>query len=244
MTRTRSAGRAGVLLIPIALVLAACGGGNASGAPSSGASAAPGATSTTPADTAAPSTGEVLPSGLAIPSFDISELTAGLANVDSYRVSITIKGVEQYTGVVITKPVLSRDLTIGGTTRVVVIGNDAWVGANGQPLKAVPAAMASGIFAAFDPTLLVGAFSGAAWAQSAVNKGTEDKNGVGTTHYHIDSTTVAAGFSGLPAGATIDTWISDKGYLVALETTGFPNGDMSIQVTGVDDPANKIDRPS
>ena len=134
MTSTRMTGRAGALLIPIALVLAACGGGTGSGAPSGGASTAPGATSTAPVDTAVPSTGIILPSGLAIPSFDLSELTAGLANVDSYRVSITIKGVEQYKGVVITKPVLSRDLTIGGKTRVVVMGNDAWVGEEGQTL--------------------------------------------------------------------------------------------------------------
>jgi hypothetical protein len=243
MTRTRTAGRAGAFLIPIAIALAACGGGSASGGPSGGALTAPVATSTSPGETAAPSTGEVLPSGVAIPSFDLSQLTAGLANVDSYRVAITIGGKEQYSGVVVTKPVLSRDLTIGGTTRVVVIGNDAWVGTSGQPLKAVPAAMASGIFAAFDPTMLVGAFSGAEWAASSANKGTENKNGVDATHYRIDSTTLAAGFSGLPAGATIDTWISDQGFLVGLETTGFQGGDMSIQVTGIDDPANKVDRP-
>jgi hypothetical protein len=244
MTRSRITGRAGATLIPIAFVLAACGGGTASGAPSSGTSAAPVPPTTAPVDSAVPSSGIVLPSGLAIPSFDLSQLTAGLANVDSYRVSITIKGVEQYNGVVITNPTLSRDLTIGGKTRVVVIGNDAWVGESGQPLKAVPAAIATGIFANFDPTLLVGAFSGAEWAASSVNKGTEEKNGVSATHYRIDSTSLAAGFSGLPSGATIDTWISDQGFLVALETTGFPNGDMSIQVTGVDDPANKVDRPS
>ena len=96
----------------------------------------------------------------------------------------------------------------------------------------------------FDPTLLVGMFSGPGWAQSAVDKGTEDKNGVSATHYRIDGSTLAAGFSGLPANATIDTWISDEGLLVGLETTGFPGGDMSIQVTGIDDPANKVERPS
>ncbi len=243
MTFTRMTGRAGALLIPIALVLAACGGGTSSGAPSSGASTAPGV-STAPVDSALPSTGIVLPSGLAIPSFDLSELTAGLANVDSYRVVITVGGKEQYSGTVVTKPVLSRDLMINGTTHVVVIGNEAWVGASGQPLKAVPAAMATGIFAAFDPTMLVGAFSGAEWAASSANKGTETKNGINATHYRIDSSSVAAGFSGLPSGASIDTWISDQGFLVGLETAGFPSGDMSIQVTGVDDPANKVDRPS
>ena len=75
---------------------------------------------------------------------------------------ITIGGNEQYKGTVVTKPVLSRDLMINGDTHVVVIGDEAWVGQSGEPLKSVPAAMATGMFAAFDPTLLVGAFSGAA----------------------------------------------------------------------------------
>ena len=104
--------------------------------------------------------------------------------------------------------------------------------------------MAQGIFAAFDPTLLVGMFSGAQWAASSANKGTETKNGINATHYRIDSTTAGAGFSGLPSGAAIDTWISDEGFLVGLEASGFPGGDMSIQVSDVDDPANKVDRPS
>ena len=246
MTLVRTAGRAGALLIPIALVLAACGGSTASGAPTAtggtnGATAAP-APSTGAVETSAASDGG-FPS-FAIPSFDLSELTAGLANVDSYRVVISTGGKEQYSGTVVTKPVLSRDLLIGGETRVVVIGDEAWVGQSGQPLQPVPAAMATGIFAAFDPTLLVGAFSGPQWAASAANQGTESKNGVNATHYRIDGTTVATGFSGLPAGATIDSWVADEGYLVALETTGFPSGDLSIQVTGVDDPANKVERPS
>ena len=246
MTRFRVAGRAGVLLIPVALLLAACGGGTASGAPTasggaSGATAAP-STGTVPSQATGESPDASFP--FAIPSFDLSEITKGLANVDSYRVVITVGGKEQYSGTVVTKPVLSRDLLINGTTHVVVIGDEAWVGQSGQPLQAVPAAMASGIFAAFDPTLLVGAFSGAEWAASSANKGTENKNGVDATHYRIDSTTLASGFSGLPSGATIDTWVSDQGFLVGLETTGFPSGDMSIQVTGVDDPANKVERPA
>jgi hypothetical protein len=244
MTPFRVVGRAGVLFIPLALVLAACGGGTASGAPS-----ASGGTSGTTA-TPVPSTGAVetgAPEGslpFAIPSFDLSEITKGLANVDSYHVVITVGGKEQYSGTVVTKPVLSRDLLINGTTHVVVIGDEAWVGQGEEPLQAVPAAMATGIFAALDPTLLVGAFSGPEWAASSANKGTESKNGVDATHYRIDSTTIASGFSGLPAGATIDTWISDQGFLVGLEATGFPNGDMSIQVTNVDDPANKVERPA
>ena len=243
MTRFRTAGRAGALFIPIALLLAACAGGTASGPASTGGASSPTAA-------AAPSTGAVATGApdaslpFAIPSFDVSAITKGLDNVDSYRISITVSGVEQYKGVVVTKPVLSRDITISGGTRIVVIGSDAWVAEGSEPLKAVPSQLATTMFAAFDPTLMVGMFSGPEWAQSSLDKGAEQKNGVSAHHFLIDSTTAVGGFSGVPAGASINLWIADEGYLVAWESTGMGGGDMSIQVTGVDDPANKVERPS
>lgn len=243
MTSIRTAGRAGALLFPIALLLAACGGNTASGVPASGG---------TSGSTAAPSTAvaatpdtAVSPEAsfpFAIPSFDIGEITKGLDKVDSYRVAISVNGVEQYKGVVVTKPVLSRDVTISGGTRIVVIGSDAWVAEGSGALKAVPAQLASSMFVAFDPTLLVGAFSGPQWAQSSTDKGTEQKNGVNAHHFVIDSSTSAV--TGLPAGASINLWIADEGYLVAWESSGTGGGDISIQVTNVDDPANKVERPS
>ena len=143
-----------------------------------------------------------------------------------------------------TKPVAARDVTLSGT-RIVVIGSEAWVAQGGGALTSVPSSMATGLFAAYDPTLLVGAFSGAVWAQNSLDKGVEQKNGTSAHHYHIDSTTLVGGFAGLPAGAVIDTWIADAGYLVAFEMTGTPaSGNVSIEITNVNDPANKVDRPS
>jgi hypothetical protein len=249
MTDLRTAGRAGTLLIPIALILAACGAGTSSpstsGAPAGNPTPTPvssidGAATATPGSDASAS----LPIG-AIPSFDIGQLANGLENVDSYRVAMTTNGEEVYKGIVVTKPVLSRDLTVGGTTRIVVIGDEAWVGEGDGPLKSVPTALATGMFAAFDPTLFVGAFAGPQWAQSSLDKGVEQKNGVNAHHYVIDSTTLVGGFAGLPAGASINLWIADEGYLVAWESVGFGSGgDTTIEVTGIDDPANKVDRPS
>ena len=247
MTPIRTAGRAGVLFIALALLLAACGAGTASGPLSSGGTSSASAA-------ANPSTGAVTSPGsepsegafssLAIPSFDIGELTKGLDNVDSYRVSISVGGVEQYSGVVVTKPVLSRDITISGGTRIVVIGDEAWVAQGSEPLKTVPAQLATTMFAAFDPSLMVGMFSGPEWARSSLDKGTEQKNGVSAKHLVIDGSTAGVALAGLPPGASIDLWIADEGYLVAWESKGTTGGDISIQVTGVDDPANKVDRPS
>lgn len=249
MSTIRSAGRAGAALISIALILAACSGGTTA----SGAPAATGGTSTatsTPLPTVnvpASVGSEATPAssgGLAIPSFDISVLTKGLAGLDSYQVSISIAGAETYKGTVVTKPVLSRDLTIAGGTRIVVIGNEAWVAQGGGKLTSVPESMATGLFTAYDPTLLVGAFSGAVWAQNSASVGVEQKNGISAHHFHIDATTIVGGFTGLPAGAVVDTWIADAGYLVAFEATGITGGDIKIEVTNVNDPANKVDRPS
>ncbi len=243
MTGIHAAGRAGALLMPIALLLAACDGatGSAAATASGGASAGP-PTAAIPSQATAESPDASFP--FAIPSFDVSAITKGLANVDSYRISITVNGIEQYKGVVVTKPVLSRDLTISGGTRIVVIGDEAWVANGSEPFKPVPSQIATTMFAAFDPTLLVGAFSGPEWAQSSLDKGVEEKNGVQAHHFLIDSTTAVGGFGGVPAGAAVNIWIADDGYLVAFETTGIGGSDMSIQVTAVDDPTNKVDRPA
>lgn len=244
MTDLRRASRAGVLL-PIALLFAACGGGTT-------ATVTPTATATAGTDgvaTASPTTGvdEASPSGpdLAIPSFDVGVLTKGLANLDSYQVSITAGSEVVYKGTVVTKPVLSRDVTVGGGTRVVVIGDKAWMAQGGGALTAVPASTANTMFAAFDPALLVGAFSGGGFAASSTSVGAEQKNGVSAQHYRIDSTSPLGALASLAPGATVDVWIADKGFLVALETKGVSaDGDLSIQVTNVDDPANKVETPS
>jgi hypothetical protein len=246
MPDIRAAGRAGLLFIPIALVLAGCGGATGSAAPSatggtSGVTAPP-STGAVPSQATGETPGASLP--FAVPSFDVGAITKGLENVDSYRVSISVGGEEQYKGVVVTKPVLARDVTINGSTRVVVIGNEAWVGEGSEPLKSVPGQLAATMFAAFDPTLMVGAFSGPEWAKNSLDKGAEQKNGISAHHFLIDSTTSGGGFTGIPAGGSIDLWIADEGYLVAWESKGLGGGDISIQVTGVDDPANKVERPS
>jgi hypothetical protein len=247
MTTIRSIGGAGALLVPIALIVAACSGAATSGSPaaSSGtgaASAVP--TAATPASAGSEATPASSGAGGAIPSFDIGVLTQGLSNLDSFQAVITVGGTEVYRGTTVNKPSVARDLTISGT-RIVTIGDQAWVAQPGGKLTSVPETMATGLFAMYDPTLMVGAFAGLAWSQNSSDQGVEQKNGVSAHHYHIDSTTIQGGFTGLPAGAVIDVWIAaDQGYLVAFEATGTTGGDISIQVTNVNDPNNKVETPS
>ncbi len=229
-----------LLIILTSLLVVACGGATATTAPGVvgetptpppvGATAPVGATPATPAEPGA--------------SFDITNLTAGLANVDSYQVSISSDGEVAFSGTVVTKPVLSRRIEAGGST-FIVIGSDIWTSDGGVTFEKDQSGLAAQMLQAFDPTLYVGLFSGPQWAQSALAVGKEDKNGVSATHYRIDGSTVAGGFTGLPAGATIDMWIADSGILVAWESTGFAGQqNVSIQVTNIDDPANKVEAPN
>ncbi len=49
----------------------------------------------------------------------------------------------------------------------------------------------------------------------------------------------------MPAGAAVDVWVADAGYLVAWEMTGFPNdANFAIEVTNVNDSSNKVEKPS
>jgi hypothetical protein len=234
MTRTSGAARLAALLV-LASLAAACGG-----TASSGAAATP-----TQGDTTDGTTGG------AIPSFDLSALTGAIPGVDSYRVSLSTNGKTQYESVVVTKPEISKAITTyndDGTVseRIVVIGKDAWTadGADGA-FEPVPEGTASSMLLAFDPATMLGAYMGVDWAGMAADQGSQEKNGVQAHHLRIDSTSGVGLAAAMPAGAAIDIWIADAGYLVAWEMSGFDTGeDMSIQVTNVNDGSNKVEAPT
>jgi hypothetical protein len=252
MIDLRRAGRLAAILVSMALAVAACGGGGATATPAGEATPTPAGDATpTPVEATPTPEGpaEETPAG-AIPTFDLDALTGALPGVDSYRTSFSVSGVEQYTSVVVTKPVLSKAITIldGGTvsTRFVIIGQEAWTaeGADG-PFQSVPAEFAGSMLLAFDPSLMLGAYANLNLGTGAADLGSEEKNGVQARHVRLDSTTLVGAAAQMPAGAAIDIWIAEAGYLIAWEMTGFPeDANMSIQVTGVNDPANKVDAPN
>jgi hypothetical protein len=248
--------RLAALAVATGLIVAACGssGSSPAAAASSEASAAPGveapsAASEAPAS-AAPAT-SVEPSLGVLPTFDLGALSGALPGVDSYRTSTSIGGVKQYESVVVKKPALSKSITIyddqgNVASRFVIIGKDAWTaeGANGA-FQSVPSTMVSSMLLAFDPAVMLGAYAQVDWAHVATNLGTEEKNGVQAHHVRIDSTSLLGAAGAMPAGSAIDVWVADAGYLVAWEMSGFPNNaDFSIQVTNVNDPSNKVEKPS
>jgi hypothetical protein len=241
----------GALLLVAALFVAACGGGAATATPSPTTEPGAEATPTTLAEATPTATValEATPD-LAIPSFDLEALKGAIPGVDSYRTSVSIGGLEQYQSVVVTAPVLSKSITILDegevSQRMVIIGEEAWIasGADGE-FEAAPAGLASSMLLAYDPAMMLGGFASVDWATGGLNQGVEEKNGVQAHHVRIDGTTMAGAAAQMPAGSAIDIWVADAGYLVAWEMSGFPeDANFSIQVTGVNDSANKVERPS
>jgi hypothetical protein len=238
---------AAAFAIPV-LLMAACGGATGSGAvPSTGVVLPSGLD--LPSDMALPSD-FALPSDLAIPSFDLGSLVANLDNVDSYRVSISSVDGQQYSGTVVTKPEVARDITIGSgdsATRIVIIGDEAWMGSGSGPLTSAPSQLVAGMIPLFDPMMLLGAFGGLSMSEYAQNLGEEEKNGQPTTHYKVDVASLPnLAQLGMPATATVETWVADDGYLVSFAATDF-GGDgknLTIDVTNVNDPANVVERPN
>lgn len=241
----RRARISGALLLVLALFVAACGGATATPAPNTEPTPVGEAvTEATPAPA-----GEATPVG-ALPTFDLGALTGAIPGVDSYRTSFSLGTEEAYQSVVVTKPVLSKSIQTfdGGepSTRFIIIGDEVWT-ADGPDAEftSVPKELGNAMLMAFDPTLMLGAFGGANLAGVGGLVGTEDKNGIQAQHIKIDPTTAAGFAASMPAGSTIDIWVAEAGYLVAWEMTGFgADSDMSIQVTGVNDPSNKVERPS
>lgn len=254
MLDLRRATSSAALIAVVTLVVAACGGAAATPTntevTTTTSAATTESTAVTTETTAETETTESESTENALPTFDLSALTGGLPGVDSYRTETSVGGVKEYESVVVTKPVLSKAITIYDSgevsQRLVVIGEEAWSadGTDGA-FETVPSQLASSMLLAFDPALMLGAFAGVDWANAATNQGVEEKNGVQAHHVRIDSTSFLGAAGAMPAGAAIDAWVADAGYLVAWEMTGFPeDANFSIEVTGVNDPANKVDRPS
>ena len=245
------------LAVATGLIAAACSSGSSSpsAASSSEASAAPSVEAPSAAPSEAPASeapaASTEPSVGELPTFDLNALTGSIPGVDSYRTSTSVGGVKQYESVVVTKPELSKAITVFDdsgkvSSRYVIIGKDAWTaeGTDGT-FQSVPSTMASTMLMAFDPAVMLGAYAQVDWAHVASDQGSEQKNGVQARHVRIDSTSFLGAAGAMPAGSAIDVWVADAGYLVAWEMTGFPNdANFAIEVTNVNDSANKVEKPS
>jgi hypothetical protein len=240
--------RLATVLAGLVFILAACGGG-ASPSPSAPASASPPASpSAAPSVEPSPSASEgALPS---LPPVDLGAAAEALENVDSYRLRMAIEGATTATveATVVRQPEVAQDITVTnaqGTQHLVLVGDQAWadVGGTGQ-FTQLPAAAASSLIQAYDPILLVGSINQPGLVQALTEVGRETKNGVETTHYHLDGSSAAGQFASMPPEAVFDVWVADDGYLVSMNATGVGAQSVQMDITNINDPANVVEAPT
>lgn len=221
-----------------------------------------------PRPTATPSEVDEAPTPRPVPSggLDLIAAADALADLDSYRVSVvsrglvpasTANGEVTMTSTVIqgSDPAASFTMTgvdglEGGRLQAIVIGEEAWLkSGTGRWLRSPGgAADFDAAFTTLSPIGLVSGFEGLALAINRV--GEERKNGERTTHYVSEDGAEEAAAAGLTHGIT-NLWLArDGGYLVglaiegtwALDETPTPIS-LTIDVTNVNDPANRISPP-
>ena len=250
----------------LSLVLAACGGASATPTPTPAPT--PTATPTpepTPEPTPAPTPTQ------ATGGTGLSGAAAALENLTSYRFAISISGdvgvaglpadtALTMDGTVVLKPDRAIEFSIMGMTgetaiTYILVADGAYVDFGSGTFIQVPAdeANAQTLFESFQPQNLFGQDFGAL-VDSSMITGTEEKNGVATTHYRADKD--SPGGAALVAlygqDALFDAWIATEGgYLVSVHVVGAPLKagvavpfEIGFDLSHIDDPANVVEAPT
>jgi hypothetical protein len=263
MTTTIRLPRLLALVAALMLVVVAACGGSASPSPTDAASADP-----TSAPTASP-TDEPTDSADPGDDTDLTGAAEALAGLTSYQIDITVSGIvpaASGASAVTMSAIVDHDndavdFTMSGfeglTTgeeglRVILIGDDAWLDLGTGTFIAQPGGAGSfeGMVDSLAPASLLTSVPEDALAGPLV-VGEEQKNGVATTHYRLDSS--VPGFAdSLGSDGEADIWIAaDGGYLVSMSMSGVTEVDgeqvelvMSFDVSRINDPTIDIQPPS
>lgn len=221
-----------------------------------------------PRPTATPTEIDEAPTPRPVPSggLDLIAAADALADLDSYRVSVVSRGLVPAStadGEVTMSSTLIQgvdpaaaftmtgvDGLEGGRLEAIVIAEEAWLKSGSGSWLRSPGGAADfdAAFTTLSPIGLVSGFEGLARAINRV--GEERKNGVPATHYVSQEGDEEAAAAGLTHGIT-NLWLAvDGGYLLGLAIEGTWDLDgtptpisLTIDVTNVNDPANRVSAP-
>lgn len=255
------------LLIALAAGLAACDLMVAPASPIASRRAA-----SSPPVVAGPDASDEVPTIRPVPAGPVDLIGAAdaLADLDSYRVAVVSRGLVPSSAtdgrVTMTSTLVQGDIPAAaftmtgidglegladGPLQAIVIGDEAWLrSGNGRWAKSPGgAADFDAAFTTLSPTELVAGFEGLAPAFKRV--GSETKNGKATTHYRAVAAD-AVGTNLAVTDGTVDAWIArDDGALIsfAADATFDVDGTLTpvllqIDVTRIDDPANRVRPPA
>lgn len=262
--RRRALLLAAVAFAGLALVLTSCDGpiGRSSPRPSRLVATPEPRPTATPTEIDEAPTPRPTPSG----GLDLIAAADALADLDSYRVSVASRGLVPASTadgqVTMTSTLVQGadpaaaftmtgvDGLEGGRLQAIVIGEEAWLKSGSGSWLRSPGGAADfdAAFTTMSPIGLVSGFEGLALAINRV--GEERKNGEPAIHYVSQDGDDAAAAAGLTHGIT-NLWLaSDGGYLLGLAIEGTWDLDgtptpinLTIDVTNVDDPANRVSPP-
>ena len=255
------------LLIALTTGLAACGLMEAPASPIASRRVA-----SSPSLPATPVASDEVPTIRPVPSgaVDLIGAADALADLDSYRVTIVSRGLVPSSAadgrVTMTSTMIGGDLPAASFTmtgvdgvdgltdnplRAIVIGDEAWLRSGTGRWSKSPGGAADfdAAFTTLSPTELVSGFEALGPAFAKI--GPETKNGKPTTRYRVEATDPVAIEAGLTAGG-IDVWLgSDAGELIGILADGTVDVDgtatsiyLRIDVTRIDDPANRVRPPA
>jgi hypothetical protein len=250
--------------LPLLLLVAACQPA-ASPSTSAGASATPEASI---APTGAP---EPTPSGSGATTggLDLSGSADALNGIDSYKIAIDMTGIVPSTagtgkvtlnGTIVTKDDAAQ-LALSGieglpaeSMTVIIIGQDAWIDMGTGTYIPSPggAGTFDQTFAGLSPTALFQQMQLDQFGAQFLKLGDEHKNGVSAGHYEVKGSLSQELSDAIGPDGIVDVWVAeDGGYVVAMTMNGQVdvNGTkqpvvMSIDITDINNPANKVEAPA
>jgi hypothetical protein len=202
--------------------------------------------------------------------FDLIGAADALADLKSYRVAVMSSGLVPSSAtngrVTMTSTLVQGDNPAAefsmtgvdgfegagsGPLHAIVIGDRAWLRSGSGSWVRSPGGAADfdALFTTLSPTELVGSLQ--SLGPAFVKVGPEQKSGRPTIHYRVDSADSAAVDAGLTSGS-VDVWISEAGgALISLAAEGTVDVDgtatpivLQIDVSGIDDSANRIRPPA
>lgn len=219
--------------------------------------------STAPASGAAvtpspPSTGSAAPvsPGLPTPSAastgaDLGAAIDALARATSYRlVLVTRQGrtIDELEVLKINRPLARWRASLGstgGTVRAIVIGDRAWIDRGSGTFVRTSVTEAEQLVGFDTVEDSLATFRDPELAGALRFIGREDHGGAVADHYRATADALRLIRPNVGAAATLDVWIALDGHLVAISSAGSsgPDGEVQVEVSHVDDPANAVEPP-
>lgn len=241
----------------LAIIVAACGGGSGSPAPTgaTGASAAPtGAAGASQAPATQPAAASAAAGGTA-------NAISALSDLSSYKIKLALasKGTTSglgamgditMEGTVVLKPEKASDITAMGI-RMVEVNGKQYTDIGSGLIESTDSG-GSSLANSLSPDKILGGMT--SYLSEMKSLGDEQKNGIATTHYQADDKVLADAAAGLAmlgltdAKWSWDVWIAKEGgYAVSyvMQGTGSDSATFSISldISDVNSPSNVVKGP-